>query len=264
MATLKGLIDFEGKMGGMNAYMLNGIRVLRQNRKSDKNKIATGKNYQRTRENNTEFGGAVAAAKVLRQSLMPVIRPFVDSTITGRLQGKYRDMINVALGIRGQRGFKPLKHVESILAIPLNEHWHLDTVLRVKPVIEVNMKRNAATLSLFINPTTDLFVPIGASHFECIYAIAIQPSFEYDIHTKKYACMDGLDQLNMTHTSSHLFPIDKNKTINVSLTVPPIIETTLHADSALVSVLGIRFHQQIGFKTYPLETGKAMGFVGVH
>ena len=55
----------------------------------------------------------------------------------------------------------------------------------------------------------------------------------------------------------------KESPLDISLTAPQIGLSLLPIDSALVSVLGIRFHQQIGFKTYPLETGASMDFVGI-
>lgn len=264
MARPKGLIEFEGTMGGITSYMLNGKMVLRQCRGSEKEKIKTSNKHERTRENMMEFSGAVAAAKVLRQSLMPVARSFSDPGFTGTLQGKYRDMISVASGKRGQRVFKPLLHAEAILAIPFNKDLHLDSVLRVKPDITTNTERTDATLSISINTAKDLFIPAGATLLELIYAIAVQPAFEYDAHINKYKRTDGLDQHYMQHTSSALLSVHVNEVIDISLSAPQIGLTLLPVDSALVSVLGIRFHQQIGFKTYPLETGAAMGFVGVN
>ncbi len=263
MATLKGLIDFEGTMGGINAYTLNGKRVLRQSRTSQKDKIKTRDNYQRTRENNMEFSGAVLAAKVLRLSLMSVARPFVDPGFTGTLQGKYTDMLQLASGKRGQRVFKPLLHAEAMLEIPFNKALHLDSILHIKPAITANAARTTAVLSISLNPQTDIYVPAGATHVQLIFAIAIQPSFEYDVHTNKYKRMDELDQPHMTHISSQLIPTDVNVTTSIVLPAPPFSIALLHAESALVSVLGICFHQQIGFKTYPLESGKAMAFVAV-
>jgi len=263
MARLKGLIDFEGTIGGINAYTLNGERVIRKSRSSQKEKMKTGANYERTRENMMEFSGAVAAAKVLRQSLMPVARNFVDPSFTGTLQGKYRDMISVASGKRGQRVFKPLQHADAIRAIPFDKALHLDSVLGVKPVVTTNGERTLASLFLSINTATDLFTPTGATHVEFIYAISVQPCFEYDAHFHKYKRTDGLDQHVMQTISSALIPLYVNETVDVSLTPQPIELLMLQADSALVSVLGIRFHQQIGFKTYALETGKVMGFIAV-
>lgn len=264
MATPKGLIDFEGTLGGITSYTLNGKQVLRKCRDSEKEKIKTSDRYERTRENNMEFSGAVLAAKVLRQSLMPVARPFVDSGFTGTLQGKYTSMLQLASGKRGQRVFKPLLHTEAMLAIPFHKDLHLDAVLRVQPVITTNTDRTAATLSMALNTATDIFTPAGATHAELIYAIAIQPACEYDAHMNIYKRTDGLDQNYMQHISSALIPVHVNETIDISLSPQPIEVPQLHADAALVSVLGIRFHQQIGFKTYPLETGKVMGFVGVY
>ena len=264
MAKLKGLIDFEGTLGGITAYTRNGERVLRQRRGADRKKILRGKNYARTRENMMEFSGGVAAAKVLRQSLTPVLRTFTDTYFTGRMQGKYRDMISEGTGKRGQRAFKPLEHADAILAIPLDPKLHLDSVLRVKPAITVNAERTASTLSIpGFTPATDIFAPAGATHLELIYAIAIQPSFEYDAGMKTYKRSDGQHPYYMETISSELILVDAQEVLDISLPVSPLALTSLHADNALVSVLGIRFHQQIGFKTYPLETGKAMGFVGV-
>ena len=263
MARLKGLIDFEGTLGSITAYTRNGERILRQKNAVNKKKILKGKNYERTRENMTEFGGGVAASKVLRQSITSIMRTFTDTNFTGRLQGKYRDMISEAPGKRGQRVFKPLAHIEALLAIPFDTKLHLDSVLRIRPVITVNAERTAATLSIAgFNPVTDLFPSAGATHVELIYAIAVQPAFEYDIITKKYKRTDGLEQYFMKTISSEVLPLT-DETMDLSLPASPIDIPILDKDSALVSVLGVRFHQQIGFKTYPLETGKAMGFVHV-
>lgn len=263
MARLKGLIDFEGTIGGINAYTLNGERVIRKSRDYEKEKIKTGANYERTRENNMEFSGAVAAAKVLRQSIMPLARGFADHSFTGRLQGKYRDMISMSAGIRGQRLFKPLEHKDAILAVSFNKALHLDSVLLVKPEITTNTDRTLASLTLSINTSTDLFTPAGATHVELIYAIAVQPAFKYDAHLNKYKCEDGLDQYSMQTISSALIPLYVNETIEISLSPAAIEIPRQHPESALVSVLGIRFYQQIGFKSYQLETGKVMGFVGI-
>lgn len=263
MARLKGLIDFEGTMGGMNAYTVNGNRIIRQSKSSQKGLIKTGENYERTRENNMEFSGAVEAAKIIRQTLISLSRGFVDSIFTGRLQGKYRDIITVSAGIRGQRMFKPLLHADAICAIPFARDLHLDSVLRLKPIITANTERTAATLSMTLNTATDLFIPTGASHVEFIFTTALQPAVEYDAHLKKYKRTDGLDQYHMKTISSILFPVGVDEAIDITLSTPALDLQQLHADSALVSVLGIRFYQQIGFKTYPLETGKVMGFIGI-
>lgn len=263
MATSKGLLDFNGTLGGITAYTLNGKSVLRQCRGKEKNKIATGKNYVRTRENNREFSGAVEAAKILRQALMPVLRSFVDPNFTGRLQGAYRKMIGVSSGIRGQRVFKPLEHTAAILSIPLHPASHLDAVLRARPVLALNPERTAATLSLSVHPATDLFIPAGATHVEFIYAVAVQPAVQYQEAAKKYKRTDKRTQHAMSHTASALIAVTAAETQHITLSPPPIALPELHAESALVSVLGIRFHQQIGFKTFPLQGGKAMGFVGI-
>ena len=263
MATLKGLIDFEGTIGGISAYTRNGERVIRQKSSVSKKKMMRGKNYERTRENMSEFGGGVTASKILRQSIASISRGFTDTNFTGRLQGKYRDMISLAPGKRGQRVFKPLAHAAALLAIPFDMKFHLDSVLRVQPVITVNAARTAATLSIAgFNPFTDLFASPGATHVELIYAIAVQPAFEYDAHTKKYKRTDGLDHHYMKTVSSGVIPLT-DEAMDLSLPVSPLDLDSLYEESALVSVLGIRFHQQTGFKTYPLETGKAMGFVSL-
>ena len=264
MATLKGLIDFEGTLGGITAYTRDGKRILRQKNSVDKKKILHGKNYVRTRENMMEFAGGVAAAKALRQALLPVSRGFTDTYFTGRLQGKYRDMISTAEGKRGQRVFKPLDHADAIKAVPFNAALHLDSVLRIQPVVQVDADRMSASLSLEgFNPVTDIFKPEGATHVELIYAAAVQPAFVYSARLKNYKRTDGLHQSYVQHVSSALIPLDTDAEHPVSLTLPVDALNQLHRDSALVSVLGILFHQQIGFKTYPLQSGKAMGFVSV-
>ncbi len=263
MAILKGIIDLEGTLGDITVYTVNGKRIVRQKGGVDKKKIMRGKNYVRTRENMSEFGGAVAAAKVLRQSILSIARGFIDSNFTGRQQGKYRDMISTAQGLRGQRIFRPLEHSEALLAIPFNPKLHLDSILRLRPVITANAGRTAATLSLpGFNPKTDVFREPGATHVELIYIVVIQPGFAYDVHSKCYKRMDELSQHYMQTISSGLIPLTTDEASDISLPAPAFNIPALHKDSALISILGVRYHQQIGFKTYPLETGRVMGIVG--
>ena len=56
MSKQKGIIKLVGNIGGMSFYTSNGEYLARTAGGPTKERIATGSNFVRTRENNAEFG----------------------------------------------------------------------------------------------------------------------------------------------------------------------------------------------------------------
>jgi hypothetical protein len=266
MAQLTGLINFEGTLDGITSYTRKGKKgVVRKAGGPGKKQLLTGAAFERTRENMTEFAGAVYASKILRLSLSPILHFFADCNLTGRLQGAFRSLMLQGEGARGQRSFKPLQHAEALKVININKELHLDSILRLRPITEANKTRTAVTLSIEgFNTATDIYTPAGATHLELIHAIAILPAVVYNKSQKKYVRADGLNQLYQHTASSELLPVHTDEAINISLSAALTEIQKLHKDSALISVLGIRFYQQVGLKKFVLESGKTMGIAGVH
>ena len=74
MSKQKGIIKLVGNIGGMSFYTSGGEYLARTAGGPTKERIATGANFVRTRENNAEFGGSAKVGKAFRTALSSVIQ----------------------------------------------------------------------------------------------------------------------------------------------------------------------------------------------
>ena len=72
MSKQVGLIKLKGNLGGVSFYQSEGTHLARMASGPSKERILNDQAFQRTRENNTEFGGSAMAAKAFRTSLSGV------------------------------------------------------------------------------------------------------------------------------------------------------------------------------------------------
>ncbi len=105
MAKQRGVIFFEGTLGGINFYYRKGVPTARVagggfTRKA----IKTGANMVRVRESNSEFAGCSQVNKVFKQAIRPFLIGYKDGTLHSRLMQlflKIKDCDSVS--VRGKR-----------------------------------------------------------------------------------------------------------------------------------------------------------------
>jgi hypothetical protein len=66
MSKQVGLIKLKGNLGDVSFYQSEGDHLARMASGPSKERIMTDQAFQRTRENNAEFGGSAKAAKAFR------------------------------------------------------------------------------------------------------------------------------------------------------------------------------------------------------
>ena len=69
MAKLKGILKIEGTLQDMTFYKTQDGHLVKTKSGVSADRIANDPNFQRTRENGSEFGGAATAGKVLRSAV---------------------------------------------------------------------------------------------------------------------------------------------------------------------------------------------------
>ena len=79
MAKQKGIIKLEGTIGDMTFYKSQDGFLARGKGGVDATRIASDPNFQRTRENGSEFGAAGKAGKLLRTSLRALLQNASDN-----------------------------------------------------------------------------------------------------------------------------------------------------------------------------------------
>src|SRR5271157_2420635 len=104
MAQQKGILKIEGTMGNMTFYKKDGVYLVKEKSSVSADKIANDPNYERTRENNAEFGLAGSTGKFLRDALRSLMLDASDTYVTSRVTQLMMSELGLDTGsARGQR-----------------------------------------------------------------------------------------------------------------------------------------------------------------
>lgn len=91
MGKLKGIVQFTGSFNGLSFYELNGKIVVRKTGGFDGAKIKKNTNYERVRENSSEFAHSAKVGKYFRTAiatcLLPLRIPYVHNHVVRLFQG---------------------------------------------------------------------------------------------------------------------------------------------------------------------------------
>lgn len=120
MATVSGIIQFNGRVGELTFYTRNGKTIARKRMGVSGKKVKTDAAFERTRENNAEFKTANHFAKRFRNSLLftlhnaDISKNTFDSYLHQRLAGAFQKILQFdESNLRGQRTpALGLSHVE--------------------------------------------------------------------------------------------------------------------------------------------------------
>jgi hypothetical protein len=264
MATPYGIIGFQGTIGGISFYMRNGKPCARKAGGPSREKIASSEKCQRTRENNAEFKGAIAASKFLRLGLNAFRKNYSDWNLSGRLNGLFRKMIGQGNGLRGERPVEILNNKDMLIGFNLNKDVSFDGIFKAGFSLSANASRNECTIMV---PDFDagkcLDAPSGASHFRLVNAITVLPEFSYDPLAKDYFRADGMNLVLKANAFSDYLSLDGNIGSDITLTASLPASPLVSAESGLVCCIGISFYQEVAGSMYLLQSGAAMKIMEV-
>lgn len=207
----------------------------------------TAPEFQRSRENSSEFGRASKAGKFLRNALGPRVKDLCDSKHHNRLTSTMHEIIQSdPLHRRGTRIFSG-GDTDKLLDFQFNEFCDFATILDTSLYTTVLDPRSGIadiTIASFI-PNRDLRFPEAASHFRFI-ATALALDFDKQ-HTRQ--------KISKRISDSGLLPIDKSLTpmINLSHQLPPDTGRTW------LLILGIQFEMIVNGLSYEMKNKKMNG-----
>jgi len=266
MARLKGIIKLKGTIDELNFYTRKGSKEIIVRRKTGPTpeQVKKDKAFERTRENAKEFGGASRAGKALRHSLFPYSNQIGNSSITGMLTKLFQRMAQMGEGLRGKRSINPKLNKDLLIGFDFNKDQSLGSIFKSAVHVHVDETRSNINLNIpALIPSKDIKAPSGATHAALIHLVTLQPAFEFNTHLDEYQRMDGQNQSEQLSTLSEKIVLRSSKKISISLSIVLPETTMIHPDSAVLSVLAIRFYQKVGDNMYLLEEGKAMRIVAV-
>ena len=263
MSKQKGVIKLVGNIGGMSFYTSNGEYLARTAGGPTKERIATGSNFVRTRENNAEFGGSAKVGKAFRTSLSSVIQTMGGSSLTANLTKLFKAINAKASGIRGQRPIALSTNKAQAKGLELNERISFTSVFNAPYTVTADADRVEIVFTIpdFI-PNNFINAPAGATGFRVAAAVGWLSDYVFDSGTASYE-PDVPDQNSLGITAySAVQPLDNaGTTITLTTTAPGglIPKPTV----SVMACLGIEFYQKVDGVDYLLAQGNAMRVVEV-
>jgi len=238
MAKQKGIIKIEGTIGDITFYRTRDGYLVREKGGVDGRRIASDPSYQRTRENNAEFGRAGKAGKMLRTAFRSLLLNRADGRMVSRLS---RQMLWVIqsdqVSLRGERHIGE-GELKLLSGFDFNNRGLLSTTFFGS--YNVGIDRSSGEMSVDVNPfipINTITAPSGSTHFKIISGAA-----EIDFAGETY---------NVASSETPFMPLDGIETTAIN----HVHALTADTELALAVVLGIDFYQEVNGEYYSLQNG---------
>ncbi|MBP6448140.1 MAG: hypothetical protein KA341_15160 [Saprospiraceae bacterium] len=239
MARQGGLLKVVGKLDDLSFYKSVDGFLVRTKGGVSADRINSDPTFQRTRENNAEFGMSAAAGKLLRTSVRNLMMTASDNRVTARLTRLMTDVKNLdAANERGER------HVHEGFDLPegkaVLKGFNFNDRAILSGILFKGYALNTTTGALDITglvPATDIVSAPGATH------VNIKAGWsKVDFATGEFeTVISNAVNLPINSTSG-----------NVALTqaAAPTLATGIN-----VFTLQIEFYQEVNGNQYSLKNG---------
>ena len=238
MARQKGIIKLKGTIGDITFYKTQDGHLAREKGGIDASRIANDPNFQRTRENGSEFGRAGKAGKLLRTAFRQLLLNSADGRMVSRLTQAMMKVIHAdTVSNRGLRNVID-GEAELLFGFEFNIRGKLGTSLFAPYVGAIDRVTGELTVDLvpFV-PANMIAAPSGTSHFKIISAGA-----EVDFEAETFV---------VSTSESAILPWDATATAAIN----QVNEVTPASTKPLFLALGVEFYQEINGQMYPLKNG---------
>ena len=238
MARQKGIIKLKGTMGDITFYRTRDGYMAREKGGITAERMRTDPAFQRTRENMAEFGRAGKAGKVLRSSIMSLLRTAADRRMVSRLTKEMVKVIQMdAINPRGQRNVID-GEAELLQGFEFNIHGKLGTSLSVPFAGTIDRVTGDGVIAIepYI-PTDSVAAPSGSTHYKLVSA-AMDINFESETYAS---------EKNETPVSPWDSVLTSALQLNTNLSAASI--------NPLFLVFGINFYQEVNGTFYELKNG---------
>lgn len=238
MAKQRGIIKLEGTISDITFVKTADGYLAKEKTHISKERIASDPSFQRTRENNAEFGRAGKATKTLRKAVRTLLQNAKDSRVTSRLTTEMMKVVKAdTTNPRGMRNVID-GEAELLLGFDFNVNAKLSTTIYAPYTTAID--RVAGSLSItapsFI-PAESIAAPAGTTHFK-IVSMGAEVDFEEETFITD-------------NKETGVLPWDSTATAAVNL----VNAVTANSTHPLFLLLGIQFFQQVNGVNYPLKNG---------
>lgn len=264
MSKQTSIITLKGTLNGISFYKMEGENLARLANGPSKEQIENDQNFQRTRENNAEFGGSATVAKALRIALITLVKNVADSRVISRLTQVMKKINANGTGPRGQRSIELLPNKAALLGFEFNRRTGFTSVFNAPYTFAFTANRNACSIDVdgFI-PGNYINAPSGATHFRLFAGMAVISKYDYNAETKIYEPFDPQFNGFNAVTFSDYTALNSTTPVSFNLNTILVGASVIDADYSVVHVIGIEFYQQIAGVNYVLAQGNAMKVINV-
>lgn len=238
MARQSGLIKIKGTLDNVSFYKTKDGHLARMKTSVDADRIATDPAFERTRENNKEFGSSASAGKLMRDALRPMALNAADGRVVSRLTKVMTAIKNLdATSARGERnvgeGITDPNAILKLKGFEFNKEALLSAIL-YKPMT-VNTGTGEIEIVDLI-PQMDVVWPQGATHVQ---------------FTAGFASVDFVNgDKDLQQSASVNLPIDGTQT---TVTLTPVAAPSVSGTN--LYLLKIEFFQEVNGVQYTLKNG---------
>lgn len=236
MAKQKGAVKLSGTIGDISFYHSKDDYLAREKTGPTRKEVLTKNNFERTRENSTEFGRCSKTGKLLRTALGLTSGASTDSTLPNRLTERLvRVMHSDCQSPRGERRVQ-LGQLSILEGFEFLEGARLADRFFARYEVAANRAEGSCTITIppFI-PAAAVVVPPHATRVKLV-ATALALDGEH------YSFQKAL-------SASEPLRLNRNLTDAITLTCSFETPTTL----SLLLVLGLQFMEEYEHLCYPMR-----------
>jgi hypothetical protein len=238
MAKQIGIIKTQGTLDDLTFSKTKDGYLVKKRTSLDGTRISSDPNFQRTRENNSEFGKAAKAGKLLRNAIRNQLQNAKDFRVVSRLCKEMMKVIKAdSTSTRGQRNVID-GETEMLQGFDFNINAKLSTTLYAPFTPSIN--RVAGSLSVDIPsfvPNQMITAPVGTTHFKIVTGAA-----EVDFENETFIT-DNKTTAILPWNNTATAPIGLSNAVTPNSTHP------------LFLLLGVQFFQEVNGAFYPLKSG---------
>ena len=240
MAKQSGIIKLEGTIGDVTFYKSQDGMLARAKGGVSAERIQSDEAFQRTRENNSEFGRAGSAGKLLRLTFRNYLQNAADSKMVSRLTQAMMEVLKAdSTSTRGQRNVLD-GELELLEGFDFNINGKLSTTLFLAYTATIDRVTGLLNVAIpaFV-PANAISAPDGATHVRFVSGGA---AIDFEKRTFELVTSQSAD-IAVDTTQSNAITLANQLTAN--------------STNPLFLVLGVEFYQQVNGVSYALKGGKS-------
>lgn len=179
MALRKSLIQFEGKVEGINSFLPRNRKeedgyIVRKNGGPSKKQIEKLPSCEQVRQNNNEFGICSSAAKSLRMAIAPV-KHLTDVNLASKFTSLCRQLLlQDTAHTPGSRTVIFSRFGTQLSGYNLNQQYLFDSVVRHPISVTLNPEKASARIAIpALQPGVSIVLPWRQPMYRLIFSLGV-------------------------------------------------------------------------------------------